>query len=338
MPATAPRDATIAVVGEGFGSLIIHSTAMYLGFRPEDVTIYGPNDNPVATYQQYAYNLGQTVLRSESESHFLPADWPTFAELNAWSHRNPGVLFRSARRKYNPGVAEILAEAGVVTRRLNWDASRVPCRIGWLQREAGPPPHFVLYDEQANFVGRAKHVMLALGHGPLASPAAGESARGTRLRRPHRPGLRVEAVLPGRPLHRHRGGDRLGQRVGQRARRGRQGAGAAAQPGAGGAGPERPALPVRGARHRRLPGAGFRHPDRVPGHRPQGHDAERRAWLARIQKGRAGGPLRGDLRRDRQGRARAGGPAGPSRARSSPRSAGSTSPGSSPGPASTSRR
>jgi hypothetical protein len=177
MAASAPRDATIAVVGDGFASLIVHSTAVYLGFRPEDISIYGPNDNPVATYQQYAYNLGQTVLRSESESHFLPADWPTFAELDAWSHRNPALLFRSARRKYNPGVAEVLAEAGVVQRRLNWEASRVPTRIGWLQRESGPPPHFVLYDEQANYVGRAKHVLLALGHGPLAFPPVLQKAR-----------------------------------------------------------------------------------------------------------------------------------------------------------------
>jgi hypothetical protein len=177
MPASAPRDATIAVIGEGFGSLIVQSTAIYLGFRPEDVSVYGPNDNPVATYQQYAYNLGQTVLRSESESHFLPGDWPTFAELDAWSHRNPALLFRSARRKYNPGVAEVLAEAGVVARRLNWEASRVPCRIGWLQREAGPPPHFVLYDEEARYVGRAKHVMLAMGHGPLAFPPLLAKAR-----------------------------------------------------------------------------------------------------------------------------------------------------------------
>jgi len=177
MAASAPRDATIAVVGDGFSSLIVHSTAIYLGFRPEDISIYGTNDNPVATYQQYAYNLGQTVLRSESESHFLPADWPTFAELDAWSHRNPGLLIRSARRKYNPGVAEVLAEAGVVQRRLNWEASRVPCRIGWLQRETGGTPHFVLYDEQANYVGRAKHVLLALGHGPLAFPPVLQKAR-----------------------------------------------------------------------------------------------------------------------------------------------------------------
>ncbi len=177
MPASFPRDATIAVVGDGFGSLIVYSTAVYLGFRPEQITIYGPSENPVGTYQQYAFNLGQTVLRSESESHFMPADWPTFAELDSWSHRSIKPLQRSVRRKYNPGVPEILTEAGVVARRLNWEGSRVPKRIGWLQRQNGSAPHFVLYDEEANFVGRAKHVMLALGHGPLSFPPVLAKAR-----------------------------------------------------------------------------------------------------------------------------------------------------------------
>ena len=67
MPAQPPRDSTIAVVGDGFGSLIVYATAVYLGFRPEEITIYGPSPSPVGTYQQFAYNLGQTVLRSESE-------------------------------------------------------------------------------------------------------------------------------------------------------------------------------------------------------------------------------------------------------------------------------
>ena len=31
-------------------------------------------------------------------------------------------------------------------------------------------PHFVLFDEDADYIGRAKHVMLAIGHGPLAFP------------------------------------------------------------------------------------------------------------------------------------------------------------------------
>jgi hypothetical protein len=177
VPLTGPRDSTIAVVGDGFGSLIVYSTAVYLGFRPEEITIFGPSDQAVATYQQFAYNLGQTVLRSESESHFLPADWPTFAQLDAWSRKSVRPLFRSIRRKYNPGVPDILSEALVVQHSLGWNDNRLPTRVGWLQRENGGVPHFVLYDEDANFIGRAKHVMLALGHGPLSFPPALGKAR-----------------------------------------------------------------------------------------------------------------------------------------------------------------
>jgi hypothetical protein len=177
MPLAQPRDSTIAVVGDGFGSALVHTTAMYLGFRPEQVTVYGPADRPFATYQQFAFNLGQTVLRSESESHFLPADWPTFAQLDAWSRRSLAPLGRSIRRKYNPGVPDIMAELAAVQARLGWDANRYPHRIGWVQREEGPTPHFVLYDEEAGYAGRAKHVMLAIGHGPLAFPPALAKAR-----------------------------------------------------------------------------------------------------------------------------------------------------------------
>jgi hypothetical protein len=42
VPASAPRDSTLAIVGDGFGSLIVYSTAIYLGFKPEEITIYGP--------------------------------------------------------------------------------------------------------------------------------------------------------------------------------------------------------------------------------------------------------------------------------------------------------
>jgi hypothetical protein len=177
MPATAPRDSVIATVGDGFGSLLVHTTARYLGFENEQLSVFGPSDNPVGTYQQFAYNLGQTVLRSESESHFLAPDWPTFAQLDAWSHKSLRPLWRTTRRKYNPGVPEILTEAAVVTRRVGWDQARIPVKVGWLQRQMEPMPHFVMYDEQANFIGRAKHVMLAPGHGPLSFPPLLAKAR-----------------------------------------------------------------------------------------------------------------------------------------------------------------
>lgn len=164
------RDVTIAVAGDGFGSLLVHATAVYLGFEPEQIAVYGPAETAVSTYGGYAGNLRQTVLRSESESHFLPADWPTFAQLDAWARRSPAPLLRSIRRRYNPGVAEILTEAVTVQRELGWDASRVSARVGWIRREHWPVPHFLLYDEEGGLLGRAKHVMLAVGHGPLSFP------------------------------------------------------------------------------------------------------------------------------------------------------------------------
>jgi hypothetical protein len=167
----------MAVVGSGFSSLLVHCIAVYLGFDRNEITIYGPTDSPAGAYQQYAFNLGQTVLRSESESHFLAPDWPTFAQLDAWSHRSLKPLWRSTRRKYNPGVPEILTELEVVAKRTGWDQSRIPLKVGWLQREMHPTPHFVMYDEQANFIGRAKHVMLAPGHGPLSFPPVLARAR-----------------------------------------------------------------------------------------------------------------------------------------------------------------
>ena len=117
------------------------------------------------------------MLRSESESHFLPADWPTFAQLDAWSRRSVVPLLRSIRRRYNPGVPEILTEAMTVETELGWQERHIRTKVGWIQRQLSPTPHFVLYDEEARFVGRARHVMLAVGHGPLSFPRSLAQAR-----------------------------------------------------------------------------------------------------------------------------------------------------------------
>lgn len=191
MPAAQPdsgarqaTDTTIGVIGDGFGALLVYTTAIYLGFKPEQIGIFGEQTNPVATYQQFAWNLGQTVLRSESESHFLPADWPTFAQIDAWARRDPSPLFRSVGRRFNPGVPEVLTEAAIVTGRLGYE-SRVlgGTKVGWVVREPGPPPYFSLYDEDANLLGRCKHAMLAIGHGPLSFPGIyGEARKDPEMR------------------------------------------------------------------------------------------------------------------------------------------------------------
>ncbi len=175
---SSTQDVSVAVVGDGFGALLVYTTAVYLGFKPEHLGIFGEQTNPVATYQQFAWNLGQTVLRSESESHFLPADWPTFAQLESWSRLDPSPLFRSVGRKFNPGVPEILTEATVVSKALSYERRVLGGRrVGWIVREPGPPLYFSLYDDDAQLLGRARHVMIAIGHGPLAFPGVYGEAR-----------------------------------------------------------------------------------------------------------------------------------------------------------------
>ena len=311
MPASVPRDSTLAVVGDGFGSLIVYATAIYLGYRPEEIAIFGTNDNAVGTYQQFAHNLGQTVLRSESESHFLPADWPTFAQLDAWSRRSPKPLYRSIKRKYNPGVPDILAEASVVQRRLGWEHVRVPRRVGWLQREDGPPRHFVLYDEDANFIGRAKHVMMALGHGPLQFPPVLAKAKAAD------PEVDQRIVQAYAPKQYHPSGRYIVI-----------GAGIASineWANALDAGAKVIALrrnPAPDEQDLNVPRClfealgidifqGLAFEDRIAflGQVLKGTAPKRRSWRERIEKGPRRGPLRRADRRDRRGRARAGRPA-----------------------------
>ena len=95
MTASYPRDPVIDLVGEGFGSLLLHCTARRLSLENREITILGTNDDPVATYQQYAHNLGPTILRSEFESHFLAPDRPTFTQLDAYSRKPPKPLWRT---------------------------------------------------------------------------------------------------------------------------------------------------------------------------------------------------------------------------------------------------
>ena len=156
------NDVTIGVVGDGFGALLVYSAAVYLGFRPDQVGMFGKNTVPTSTYQQFAWNLGQTVLRSEAESQFLPADWPTFSQVDAYARRDLSPLFRSAGRKYNPGVPEIMAEA---------DDRRRPARL----RRPRPRRH-------ARRLGRprarAADALLALRRGrPAARPRQARDAR-----------------------------------------------------------------------------------------------------------------------------------------------------------------
>ena len=170
------RDSTIAVVGDGFGSLIV--------FDGDLPRLLAEGGHGLRTERQSCRHLPAVRVQPRPDRAALgvrvslPAR--RLADIRAHERLRapqPRVLFRSIRRKYNPGVPEILTQAGIVAQRTNWEHARYAHRVGWVQREGGENPHFVLYDEDANFIGRSRHVMLAPGHGPLSFPPVLAKAR-----------------------------------------------------------------------------------------------------------------------------------------------------------------
>ena len=95
MTASSPRGPVSSLVGEGCGSLLVHCAARGLSLQSRGITILSTTDGPVATCQQYAQNLGQTILRSGFESHRPAPDRPTLGQLDACSHKSPKLLWRT---------------------------------------------------------------------------------------------------------------------------------------------------------------------------------------------------------------------------------------------------
>jgi hypothetical protein len=174
----AVRNVPVCITGGGFGALLTHTALRYLGFEAEEILVLGDQADPVHTYRAFAWGLGQTVLRSESESHFLPCDWPTFAVLDLWAHRRPSAIVRSLNRTYNPGVPDILAEARAVAELTGYHHSLEQCRVSEVVRAGTDAnPFFGVYDEAGDLRVQARHVLLALGHGPLFFPPRLAEAR-----------------------------------------------------------------------------------------------------------------------------------------------------------------
>ena len=170
---------TIGVVGDGFGALLVYSTAIYLGFQPDQIGIFGKNllpdlDLPAIRLEPRADRAPlriRVALPACGLADLLPARRVVAARTRARCSGPP-------IRKFNPGVPDIMAQASVVCQELGMPERVIGgTHVGWIVREPGPPPHFSLYDEEAQLLGRAKHLMVAPGHGPLAFPGIYGKAR-----------------------------------------------------------------------------------------------------------------------------------------------------------------
>ena len=136
-----PEDVVIGIVGDGFGALLIYTTAVYLGFRPEQIGIFGENTNPVADLpavrlepraDRAALRVGVALPAGRLAD--LRAD-STPGRAAAWRRCSapPGASSTPACRRSSPRRPWSDSELGYEKRVLGG------VKIGWMVREPGPP-------------------------------------------------------------------------------------------------------------------------------------------------------------------------------------------------------
>lgn len=81
-------DSLVAIVGDGVGALVTMGVLCKAGVPAEAITIYGDSPHPLANLEQYARAIHQTHMRSESEGHLRPANFPGLATVESWQRRS----------------------------------------------------------------------------------------------------------------------------------------------------------------------------------------------------------------------------------------------------------
>ncbi len=160
----APSDTAsrCAIVGSGLTALAAFATLRHGGIAPEEIVVFGSHADPTEQWRRQAAAIRQRRMRSESDGHLAPADFPGLALRAAWCRRSLRPLLETASRGYHPRVEDFLAHAADVRERSGFDASFRRRRITRVEAVSGG---FELDGE-----GPFAHVFLATGHPGLALP------------------------------------------------------------------------------------------------------------------------------------------------------------------------
>jgi hypothetical protein len=163
------HNATVAIVGYGISALVASSIFQAEGLSAQQIVIYGDQPDPFCNFRRYTSAIQQDRMRSESNGHFFPSDFPGLALLDSVRQRRPWPLLLSLFDAYNPRLSDVFAHGETTARALT--PSFVHARIGCITHERDEhASHFALHDEQGRAIGRAQHVLLALGHPALRWP------------------------------------------------------------------------------------------------------------------------------------------------------------------------
>ena len=168
----------VAIIGDGPAALILLAVLRQAGAARGSVAIYGDNVYPLANLQKYAASVKQNRMRSEGDGHLHPHNFPDLTWIHAGQNRTLHPFFLNLFNLYNPPLTLLLDHAARVAEEFEFEAHRIPVRVGCLKRPAHSKREFDVLDNNGQYIGRARHVVLALGHPGLNWPVEFEAWRG----------------------------------------------------------------------------------------------------------------------------------------------------------------
>jgi cation diffusion facilitator CzcD-associated flavoprotein CzcO len=152
----------VAVVGSGLAGFTAYQALRRGGLAPEEIVVFGTDEDPAAAWRQRAEAIRQREMRSESDGHCRATSWPGLAVRAAGRRRSPRPLVESVLDRYHPPVAEFLAHVAELRDRSGWDKSLRRRRVHRVRAAAG--------GFELDGHGVFRHVLLAPGHPGLNVP------------------------------------------------------------------------------------------------------------------------------------------------------------------------
>ena len=150
-----------AVVGSGLASFTAYQT-LRRELQPEEIAVFGTDDDPAATFRRRAAAIRQRQMRSESDGHCRPTSFPGLSFRSAVDRRSPVPLVGALFDRYHPTLDEFLAHVERMRARSGWDRS--------LRRERVECIRAVDGGFELDGHGVFRHVLVATGHPGLNMP------------------------------------------------------------------------------------------------------------------------------------------------------------------------
>jgi cation diffusion facilitator CzcD-associated flavoprotein CzcO len=162
----APR---VAIVGGGLAGFTAYLTLRHFGVPADEVCVFSDERDPAGPFARRAGAIRQQAMRSESDGHCFPRNFPGLAVREAVRRGTIWPLLGTATNSYRPSVEWFLAHVAELRGRSAWDSVVVEGRVERIRAVEGG----FLVDARGPFA----HVLLAPGHpGPaIPSELAGDS-------------------------------------------------------------------------------------------------------------------------------------------------------------------